>query len=178
MVSNLFFTTATVVAWTDIFTRSQYRDLLYESWDFARRIDRFKLHAYVIMTNHIHLIASGDPENFRIYHGRMKQYISSQIHQRLADDFQESRRGWMHDRFTYAGLTSSSHKDFKFWKHSERDIFPLWTPKIMTQKLHYIHENPVKMGLVDRPEDWLYSSARQYLGGAPTFLVDALDILW
>jgi hypothetical protein len=32
------------------------------------------------------------------------------------------------------------------------------------QKLHYIHKNPVKAGIVEKPEDYVFSSARDYLG--------------
>jgi REP-associated tyrosine transposase len=35
----------------------------------------------------------------------------------------------------------------------------------MQQKLDYIHNNPVESGFVDQPEDYLYSSARDYAGG-------------
>jgi putative transposase len=36
---------------------------------------------------------------------------------------------------------------------------------MMEQKLNYIHENPIVSGFVDRAEDYLYSSARDYTGG-------------
>jgi putative transposase len=52
---------------------------------------------------------------------------------------------------------------------------PMWQPKYycfnvfseskLREKLHYMHHNPVKAGLVQHPEDWLYSSARWYLLG-------------
>jgi hypothetical protein len=37
-------------------------------------------------------------------------------------------------------------------------------PKVLRQKLDYIHLNPVKRGFVDLPKHWRYSSARNYLG--------------
>ncbi|NJN25809.1 MAG: hypothetical protein HC819_07500 [Cyclobacteriaceae bacterium] len=36
--------------------------------------------------------------------------------------------------------------------------------KMMEQRLDYLHENPVKEGWVDTPQDYLYSSARDYVG--------------
>ena len=36
--------------------------------------------------------------------------------------------------------------------------------EMLVQKLAYIHDNPVKRGYVDKPEDWRYSSARNYAG--------------
>ena len=43
--------------------------------------------------------------------------------------------------------------------------FNVWTAKKRIEKLKYIHRNPVKRGLVERPEDWAWSSFRHYLTG-------------
>ena len=40
----------------------------------------------------------------------------------------------------------------------------LWNSKVAHQKLDYVHNNPVEAGFVDNPEEWLYSSARDYEG--------------
>jgi putative transposase len=40
----------------------------------------------------------------------------------------------------------------------------VFNEEMMTQKLEYIHYNPVKRGYVDVPTDWRYSSARNYAG--------------
>lgn len=57
---NLYFTTTTVVGWVDIFTRQIYRDILYQSWTYCREKKGLRIHAYVIMTNHIHMIVSSE----------------------------------------------------------------------------------------------------------------------
>ncbi len=41
--------------------------------------------------------------------------------------------------------------------------FNVWTEQKHIEKLRYIHRNPVKRGLVDRPEQWEWSSFRSYL---------------
>jgi hypothetical protein len=48
---------------------------------------------------------------------------------------------------------------------------------MLRQKLEYIHYNPVRIGLVDRPEDWRYSSARNYLGQDGVLEIDSVE-LW
>ena len=40
-----------------------------------------------------------------------------------------------------------------------------WSERNFTEKLRYIHLNPVPRGLVDQPEDWPWSSFRHYLPG-------------
>ncbi len=51
-----------------------------------------------------------------------------------------------------------------FWQTRYYD-FNVWTPKKRIEKLRYMHRNPVKRGLVERPEDWLWSSFRHYATG-------------
>ena len=49
------------------------------------------------------------------------------------------------------------------------------TEEILRQKLEYIHYNPVKLGLVDIPEDWRYCSARNYLGSDALLEIDLIE---
>jgi hypothetical protein len=42
----------------------------------------------------------------------------------------------------------------------------VWSERKFVEKLRYIHRNPVIRGLVEQPEDWLWSSFRHYLTGA------------
>ena len=45
------------------------------------------------------------------------------------------------------------------------------------QKVGYIHDNPVRKGLVDEPQHWRYSSARNYFGGGePVMEVDVMEL--
>ncbi len=51
----------------------------------------------------------------------------------------------------------------------------LYSSKVMDQKVDYVHENPVKEGVVDKPEDYIYSSARDYCGMNGLLKVEYLD---
>ena len=65
--------------------------------------------------------------------------------------------------FSSAGAKNSNNKKYQFWKqdsHAEQLI----SDKFTTQKLAYIHNNPVAAQLVSEPEHYLYSSARDYAG--------------
>ena len=55
---GLYFITYTVVNWADVFTRNIYRDLMIESFVYCQKEKGLAIHAYVIMTNHIHMIIS------------------------------------------------------------------------------------------------------------------------
>ncbi|HLJ76078.1 MAG TPA: transposase [Acidobacteriaceae bacterium] len=53
-----------------------------------------------------------------------------------------------------------------FWQPRYYD-FNVFTRRKRIEKLRYIHRNPIRRGLVDRPEDWTWSSYRHYLTGEP-----------
>lgn len=62
-----------------------------------------------------------------------------------------------------AGVSKKSNNDFQLWQHNYHPI-ELDSNKLIDQKLDYIHHNPVKAGFVNRPEHYLFSSARNYAG--------------
>jgi putative transposase len=56
------------------------------------------------------------------------------------------------------------HGTGRFWQERYYD-FNVWSEGKLVEKLRYLHRNPVKRGLVSRPEDWLWSSFRHYATG-------------
>jgi hypothetical protein len=75
----------------------------------------------------------------------------------------ESRKEWMLTIFASLASESIKHIKYKFWQNEYHPV-ELFYNEMMDQKLDYIHENPVKEGVVENPEDYLYSSARDYAG--------------
>jgi hypothetical protein len=53
-----YFLTCTVIEWLPVFTRTETVDILLDSWQFLQSERRLKLYGYVILENHLHLIAS------------------------------------------------------------------------------------------------------------------------
>ncbi len=68
---------------------------------------------------------------------------------------------WLLYRFLKAGAKSSNVNKYQFWRHDNKPI-ELWSNKVTDEKINYIHNNPVEAGLVFRPEDYIYSSAKNY----------------
>ena len=60
-----------------------------------------------------------------------------------------------------AGNKNSNNEKYQFWQQHNQPIV-LHNNDILEQKLNYIHNNPVEEGFVENPEDYLYSSARDY----------------
>ena len=63
-----------------------------------------------------------------------------------------------------AGKENSNNCGFQLQQQHNNPIF-LINQQMMHQKLNYLHNNPVEAGFVEKPEDWLYSSANDYYTG-------------
>jgi hypothetical protein len=69
----------------------------------------------------------------------------------------------MLNQLRLAGKNNPKIKNYKFWKDGTHAIEGC-AEKVLWQKIHYIHQNPVKAKFVHREEDYLFSSARNYHG--------------
>ncbi|MBS4063046.1 MAG: hypothetical protein KGZ74_00720, partial [Chitinophagaceae bacterium] len=76
----------------------------------------------------------------------------------------ESRKEWILWMMERAGRTNGNNASFQLWQQHNQPI-ELTTIEMLNQKLEYIHSNPVKAGIVDKAEEYLYSSARDYYCG-------------
>ena len=159
-----YFVSFAVVEWIDVFTRNEYKDILLESLTFSQQNKGLEVYAWCIMTNHLHLVFKSveehKPENPL---GDFKRFTSKKNVQVIIDNPAESRKEWLLEQFKKAADQSSNVKNYQFWRHDNKPI-ELWSNKVIAEKINYIHNNPVEKGLVFRPEDYVYSSSRDYSG--------------
>ncbi|MDQ2753420.1 MAG: transposase [Bacteroidota bacterium] len=134
-----------------------------DSFNYCRKKKGLELYGYVIMTNHIHLIARAkEPSRLSDIVRDFKKFTANQLLPLLQLP-QESRSDWMMKRFEFAAREHQRNSVFQLWTH-ENHAIELFTPDVTQQKLDYIHNNPVRAGIVEKPEEYLYSSARNYAG--------------
>ena len=88
----------------------------------------------------------------------------------------ERKHEWMLEIFKHAGDKNSNVKEYQFWQQNNQPIV-LWSTRFIKQKFDYIHNNPVKAGLVMEPLEWQYSSARNYAQREAVIPVDDIGIL-
>ena len=157
------FITATVVDWIDIFTRKTYRDIIINCFDFCIKNKGMVLFGYVIMSNHIHFIVQSKDGKLSDLIRDFKKFTATEILNQLQTE-PESRREWILERFAKATQTHTRNKNFQFWQYGNHaeEIFTL---KFMWDKLNYIHLNPVRAGIVEKGNQYLYSSAGNYSFG-------------
>jgi REP-associated tyrosine transposase len=113
------------------------RDLFEQMLEQTRRLYQFYVSGYVVMPEHVHLVVS-EPERrlLSVAMQVLKQAVARR--QRVATP--------------------------PFWqaRYYDRNI---WSAEELSEKLRYIHENPLRRGLVANAEDWPWSSFRHYATG-------------
>lgn len=116
------------------------------------------------MSNHVHMIIGTSGSKMEDIVRDLKRHTSKKILKAIQENPMESRREWMLQLFEQAGKRNSNNKYYQFWQQHNHPI-ELFANKIMDQKLNYIHNNPVKAGIVAIPEHYIYSSAIDYADG-------------
>ena len=127
------------------------------------------------MSNHLHLIISAINHDTSDILRDFKKFTSKEIIKAVQAHPGESRKGWMLNIFSDAGNSNSRNKEYQFWRQDNHPI-ELYNAAFTTQKMYYIHDNPVAAGIVDKAEAYLYSSARDYYNGKNCGLLQ-LDLL-
>ncbi len=160
---KLYYLTLQVVDWIDIFTRQKYRDIIIENLSYCQQNKGLEIYAWVIMSNHIHLIAKSEHAELSNTLRDFKSYTSKLILSEI-DSPGESRKEWMLKQFKEAAFKHKRNSDYQFWTH-ENHAELLFSNKFVEQKLDYIHNNPVRAAIVFKPADYQYSSAIDYADG-------------
>lgn len=170
------FCTFTVVNWADIFTRQNYRDLVVDSFNHCINKKGLQVHAYVFMSNHIHAILSAKRGNLSDILRDLRAFTAKRIYQNVVLGI-ESRRHWLLSIFHQAAAGHARNEHFQVWDHDFHPVY-VFSRDWMLQKLRYTHNNPVKAGLVRKPEDWIYSSAADYKAGRQVGPVNVTLLEW
>ncbi len=152
-----YFLTCTVVAWLPVFTRPETAQIVLDSWRFLREHGRMRLYGYVILENHVHLIAAAADLS-----KEMKDFKSFTARQII--DLLESRHAKvLLDQLEWHKARHKVQSRYQLWQEGSHPQ-AIHDREMMLQKLEYIHNNPVKRGYVDEPTHWRYSSARNCAG--------------
>ncbi len=170
----VYFVTYCIVEWLPVFISESACKIVTESLNFCHQRKYLRINAFVLMPTHLHAIVfDGDFDNerlqksltdFRKFTGRS---LSDFCVGHMPDCFHETLRG-----------SSTADRERRFWQ-SSRHPEALQTEKFWRQKFDYLHENPVRKGLVTRAAYWRYSSAAHYISdGAEKCDVDLSSIDW
>ena len=137
-----------------LLTNDPVRQIVADCIDRMRQMYSFRLIAYVIMPEHVHLVISpAEKTLICLLIGEIKRLSARQIHRIFVENEADVLR-----RLT---VVQSGRLRFTLWQrrcydHNCRTEESVW------KKVEYCHYNPVSRGLVREPADWLWSSYRWY----------------
>jgi REP element-mobilizing transposase RayT len=154
------FFTATISEWKPLLEPNEYKDIIIQSLQFLVTDKRINLNAFVIMNNHLHVI-------WQAHKGHTLQKVQQSFMKFTAQKIKFDlikNNPVMLKKYKVA----SADREYRFWKRRSLGI-ELFSPGVFTQKLEYIHNNPVKAGLCKYPEQYYYSSAKFYHLGVDDF---------
>ena len=154
------FYTATIYKWQHLLANDKHKDIVIDSLKFLVAEKRIELNAFVIMSNHIHLIWQPmfgfTPSAIQ---ASFMKYTAQQLKRSLTKNNIEALAFFKVNKYD---------RDYQIWKREPLSI-ELISPAVFEQKIDYIHYNPVIAGLCINPEDYYYSSAKFYYDGTDNF---------
>ena len=163
------FITSTVVAHLPVFTYASRCDILVGSFEYCRKNKGLRIYGWVIMDNHFHAVVTA-PDLTRVM-ADFKRHTS----QKLMEQLEKEKCPWVLHELKFHRAAHKTDSEHQFWQEG-------FHPQALTddgeteRRLRYLHDNPVKRGLVAAPEHWRYSSAHESLVGAvPVMRCDRWD---
>lgn len=132
---------------------------MIESIERVRTELNVALIAYVIMPEHVHLLIF--PRGPLIPMSRILAAIKAPVSRQAKAFLRESgQQDWLQKLTVRHG----SREVFRFWQPGGGYDKNLWSERPVSDVVDYIHANPVRRGLVERPTDWIWSSAAVHAG--------------
>lgn len=135
-----------------VFQTDKLKNLTCKAINEARDSGKFLIFAYVIMPDHVHIITDGEHKPSKVL-----QFINGITARRVIDYLKE--QGYESSLRKLRHQTLADNYKYSLWEHHSGTKL-LTSEDVFMQKVNYVHLNPVRAGLVERAEDYLYSSFR------------------
>ena len=169
---RIYFITYIIYKWIQIYTEEKYFYLVYKWFDHMKQHYGNKVHGYVIMPNHLHLllyISERSPDVSKLVQNAKRFQTYGIIDYLLLD-----KKTDLIKIFTEKAETKkvAKHKVFK----GRFDSKEMVNSDLYREKLNYIHNNPCtpRWRLAEAPEDYRHSSASNYIKGYGIYDVDLI----
>ena len=139
-----------------VFRTDKVKFVLCRAIDDARVSAGFLLFAYVIMTDHVHLLTSKPVTISNVL--RVLKGITAR---RIIDYLKENN--YLSSLAKLEHYKQERNHRYSLWQ-TEKNVLPIFSERKFMEKVNYIHENPVRAGLVKHAADYRWSSARIWQG--------------
>jgi putative transposase len=156
-----------------VFRKDRLKEVICDALNEARQSASLLIFAYVVMPDHIHALLGSDKKPSEVL-----RYVNGISARRVINFLKESGYESSLEKLR----RDSRERDYKYslWDHHP-NIKSISAEATFMEKVHYIHMNPVRAGLVERPEDYRFSSIRWWQrkpSEDEPLLMDLAQILW
>jgi REP element-mobilizing transposase RayT len=129
------------------------------------RTQSLNLYSWCLMSSHLHLVLrtkdGAAPAHFE---RDFKKYTTPALLKTIEVEM-DLRREWMLQRFEEYSKSLRRLEKFHLWQNCSSPFrIENGQPRLLMDRIAHVHENPVREGIVDQPENYLFSSARDYAG--------------
>ena len=155
---GIYYFTFTVIHWLPVFVSAEACLILTNSLNFCHENKHLRINSFVIMPTHCHLILFDkdfNQERLRARVAAMRQFAGRQL-----IEFSEKKMPSVFTQLMHA--PNRIDRSRQFWQQSKHPV-AIWTPSFWQTKSNYLHQNPVRKGLVREAADWRFSSAGHWL---------------
>ena len=151
------FLTCTILHWLPIFTNQESVQIVIDSLAHLQKSDNLTIFSYVILENHLHLVAQSDDI------AKSMQKFKAYTAYELLELLKRKNATILLKQFAFHKKAHKTKSTYQIW---EEGFHPklIQSEAMMFEKVNYIHQNPVKRGYIEEAEHWRYSSAKDYKG--------------
>jgi putative transposase len=160
-----YFLTFNIVDKIDLFVRPAYKTVITDALNHFIRAQGLHLYSWCLMSSHLHLVLRTRDGAAPAYFERdFKRYTTPAMLKTIEMEM-DLRRDWMLQRFEGYGKTLRRLDKYHLWQNCSSPLrIENDQPRLLMDQIAHVHENPVREGIVDQPEAYLFSSARDYTG--------------
>ena len=153
----VYYVTFTLVQWLPLFVREEPCKIITDSLGHCIRNNRLLVGAYVIMPTHLHAVLADHDTNYE----RLSETI---------DAFRKFTGRALADYCDRSGPPAfklairdeaTADRNRRVWQPSKHPEI-VYSDHFLTTKVTYLHNNPVRAGLVESADHWRFSSAAHY----------------
>jgi REP element-mobilizing transposase RayT len=164
-LDSCYFLTLNTVDKIDLFTRPAYKQVIADALNFYIDTQGLAIYSWCLMSSHLHLIVRTKEATAPAYFERdFKKYTTRMLLKTIEMEM-DFRRDWMLRHFEDYRKSLQKKERFHVWQDCSSPLrIDCKPPQQLLDRIAHIHENPVRERIVEQPEAYLFSSARDYTG--------------
>lgn len=164
-VDSCYFLTLNTVDRIDVFVRPAYKQAIADALNYFIETQGLIVYSWCLMTSHLHLIVRTRETSSPAYFVRDFSKYTTPIILKTIEMEMDFRREWLMQRFEDYGKPLRRIEKFHLWQNCSSPLrIDCQQPSYLLDRIAHIHENPVRERIVEQPEAYVFSSARDYAG--------------